>query len=144
MERKFELVSRIKEGKLPERSTKNSMAYDFYSPENFILKPKESYLLKTGIKAYMQEDEGLIINVRSSMGKKGIMFSNTSAWIDSDFYNNPDNEGEISLMFYNYGTEVWEVKKNDRVAQGMFIKYLKVDNDNESRERVSGIGSTGI
>lgn len=144
MERKFELVSRMKEGKLPERSTKNSMAYDFYSPEDFILKPKESYLLKTGIKAYMQEDEGLIINVRSSMGKKGIMFSNTSAWIDSDFYNNPNNEGEIGLMFYNYGNETWEVKKNDRVAQGMFIKYLKVDNDNASKERVSGIGSTGV
>ena len=91
--RKFEKVSRIEgEIELPRRSTKNSMAYDFYSPEDFELKPKETYMLKTGIKACMEEDEALILNVRSSMGKKHIMLANLSAWIDSDFYNNIDNE----------------------------------------------------
>ena len=93
MFRKFEKVSRIKEDiELPKRSTRNSMAYDFYSPENFELKPKETYMLKTGIKACMKEDEALILNVRSSMGKKHIMLANLSAWIDSDFYNNIENE----------------------------------------------------
>ena len=153
MLRKFEFVERVKSTgyemkepgfDLPKRSTKKSMAYDFYSPEDFELKPKEAYMLKTGVKAYMSDDEGLILNVRSSIGKKHIMLANTSAWIDSDFYNNPNNEGEIGLMFYNYGDETWKVNKNDRVAQAMFVKYLITDDDNTTAERVSGIGSTGV
>lgn len=99
--RKFEYVNRvISDGvqtlqpdfNLPKRSTAHSMAYDIYSPESFVLKPKQTYMLKTGIKAYMEDDEGLIINVRSSMGKKHIMLANINGWIDSDFYNNEDNE----------------------------------------------------
>lgn len=95
--RKFEFVERVKilpaiDLKLPERSTKNSMAYDMYSIEDFEVKPKETYMLKTGVKACMESDEGLIVNVRSSMGKKHIMMANTNGWIDSDFYNNADNE----------------------------------------------------
>lgn len=101
MERCFEYVKRIlyngfenlePDFNLPKRSTKHSMAYDIYSPESFILKPKETYMLKTGIKAKMGEDEGLILNIRSSMGRKHIMLANLSAWIDSDFYNNNENE----------------------------------------------------
>lgn len=101
MNRNFEFVKRVlndgfedilPDFNLPRRSTKNSMAYDFYSPEDFELKSKETYMLKTGIKAQMGEDEGLILNVRSSMGKKHIILANLSAWIDSDFYNNDENE----------------------------------------------------
>lgn len=50
--------------------------------------------------------------------------------------------GEIGLLFYNYGEEIWKVNKNDRVAQGMFIKYLKTDNDKVENERQGGWGST--
>lgn len=50
--------------------------------------------------------------------------------------------GEIGLLFYNYGEETWEVNKNDRIAQGMFIKYLKTDNDEVENERQGGWGST--
>lgn len=144
--REFEFVSRIteKDFNLPCRATKNSMAYDFYSPENFELKPGERYLLKTGVKAKMNANEGLILNVRSSMGKKGIMLCNTLGWIDSDFYNNEDNEGEIGLFFYNYGNDTWKVLKNDKIAQGMFINFLTTHNDNATGERAGGFGSTGV
>lgn len=50
--------------------------------------------------------------------------------------------GEIGLLFYNYGEETWKVNKNDRIAQGMFIKYLKTDNDEVENERQGGWGST--
>ena len=76
------------------------------------------------------------------MGKKNIMLSNTQAWIESDYYNNKDNEGEIGLFFYNYGDEKWEVKKGDSIAQGMFIKYLTTDDDNAEGIRNGGWGST--
>lgn len=148
--RKFEVVKRINEYstseemvvRLPERSTKNSMAYDFFAIEGFEVKPGEKYMYKSGIKAKMNDDEGLVLNVRSSMGKKGIMLANTSAWIDSDFYDNPDNEGEIGIYFYNYGTETWKVNAGDKIAQGMFIKYLTTDDDNVENVRKGGWGST--
>ena len=149
--RKFEYVSRIlstgyemkePDFKLPVRSTKNSMAYDIHSPESFELAPKQTYMLKTGIKAQMREDEGLILNVRSSMGKKHIMLANTNGWIDSDFYNNQDNEGEIGLLFYNYGEETWKVEKGERVAQAMFINFLLCDDDAAEGKRTGGFGST--
>ena len=64
--------------------------------------------------------------------------------IDADYINNKDNEGEIGLFFYNYGDEKWEVKKGDRIAQGMFIKYLTTDDDNAEGIRNGGWGSTNI
>ena len=50
--------------------------------------------------------------------------------------------GEIGLLFYNYGEEIWKVNKNDRIAQGIFIKYLKTDDDEVKNERQGGWGST--
>ena len=86
--RKFEYVNRVlstgysmkePEFDLPKRATKNSIAYDFYSPEDFVVEPHSKYMLWTGIKAQFQDDEALILNVRSSMGKKNIMLSTTNA-----------------------------------------------------------------
>lgn len=51
--------------------------------------------------------------------------------------------GEIGLLFYNYGEETWKVNKGDRVAQAMFIKFLTTDDDNAKGERKGGYGSTG-
>lgn len=123
---------------LPKRATTRSMAYDIYSPESFEIAPKEIYMLKTGITAKMREDEGLVLNVRSSMGKKHIMLANSSGWVDSDYYPN-----EIGLLFYNYGEETWKVEKGDRVAQAMFINFLTIDDDNANGVRKDGFGSTG-
>ena len=147
---KFEFTGILKEAseggpyrRLPERSTKGAMAYDFYSPIDFVVEPKQIYLLKTGIKAQFSNDIGLILNVRSSMGKKHIMLANSSGWVDSDFYNNPDNDGEIGFMFYNFGETNWEVKAGERVGQGMFVKFYVAENDDDVvTERKGGWGST--
>lgn len=152
MGRKFEYVNRVTstgyemknpEFDLPRRSTKHSIAYDFFSPETFTVQPKESYMLWSGVKAQFQDDEALLLNVRSSMGKKKIMLGNTQAWIECDYYGNPDNEGEIGILLYNYGDTPWEVNKGDKIAQGMFIKYLITDDDNAEGTRNGGWGSTG-
>lgn len=144
MSRKFEYISTVTnpDFNLPKRATAHSIAYDIYSPEDFTVKPREKYMLWSNIKAQFNPDEALLVNVRSSMGKKNIMLANTQGWIESDYYNNPDNEGNIGLMFYNYGTEEWKVQKNDRVAQAMFIKYLVTDDDNAEGTRSGGWGST--
>ena len=63
--------------------------------------------------------------------------------IDSDYYNNPDNEGEIILIMYNFGHETVTIEKGERIAQGIFMKYLIVDEDNNKVKRLGGFGSTG-
>ena len=131
--------------KLPTRSDKYSAGYDFYLNKDVIIKPKEQIVISTGIKAFMMPDEVLILQVRSSIGiKKNLMLSNSLGIIDSSFYNNPANEGNIQCVLYNYGDKTQELKAGDRIVQGIFMKYLIADNDIfANTERIGGIGSSG-
>ncbi|MDC7243177.1 MAG: hypothetical protein PQJ44_04400, partial [Sphaerochaetaceae bacterium] len=63
--------------------------------------------------------------------------------IDSDYYNNPDNEGEIMLILYNFGKEPVAINKGERIAQGIFMKYFTVDENETTIKRLGGFGSTG-
>lgn len=126
---------------LPTRATKMSMAYDFYANKDYKVKPSEVCKIWTDVKAYMQEDEGLILNVRSSMGGR-FMLANSQGWIDRDYFGNESNDGNIGIFLLNISDEVQEIRKGDRVAQGMFIKYLVADNGNLDNERTGGFGST--
>ena len=148
MNRYFEIVSdkyRKNEGEiiLPTRATKHSIAYDFYSPVAVTIPPMQSVMIWTDVKAHFNEDEALLLNVRSSMGKHPIMIANTQGWIESDYCNNPDNDGNIGVRLFNLGTAPYIVRVGDRVAQGMFIKYLVADNGNTDNTRQGGFGSSG-
>ena len=69
----------------------------------------------------MNKDEVLLILVRSSMGfKYNIRLCNQVGIVDSDYYNNPDNEGHIFIALKNEGEKVFKVKKGDKFAQGIF------------------------
>ena len=127
---------------IPTRATKNSAAYDFYCNNDYVVKPNEIVKIWTDVKAYMQSDEVLILNIRSSMGGK-FMLANTQGWVDSDYYENPDNDGSIGIFLKNISNESQKLEKGSRIAQGMFIKYLTVDNDNTKTKRVGGFGSSG-
>ena len=144
--RGFERVSGFDKAVLPARKTTGSCGYDIhiYSATPTTIKPHESKVFCTGIKAYMPSDEFLAIYIRSSIGiKKHLMLNNAVAAIDSDFYNNKDNEGHIIIALYNYGDELVTLEPFERVAQGVFQEYGGVDNDNADQTRTGGIGSTG-
>lgn len=148
MNRYFEAVSdnfrkNSSDIKLPTRATKHSIAYDFYSPIDIIIEPMKSAMIWTDVKVKFNTDEAFLINVRSSMGKHPIMIANTQGWIESDYYSNPDNDGNIGVRLFNLGTEPYVIKAGDRIAQGMFIKYLEADNGNTDAERNGGFGSSG-
>jgi dUTP pyrophosphatase len=89
----------------------------------------------------MQDDECLIINVRSSMGGK-FMLANTQGWIDMDYYSNEGNDGNIGIFLKNISDEVQVIKRGDRIAQGAFTKDLPADNGNTDAVRIGGFGST--
>ena len=129
---------------LPKRSTSKSAGYDIRSMESGIIKPGESKRFKTGLKVNMNDDEVLYIYSRSSLGYKyNVTMVNSVGVIDADFYNNPDNEGHFSICLINHGDKDFEVNVGDRIAQGVFTKFLTVDNEEEIKtKRLGGFGST--
>lgn len=129
---------------LPKRATKYSAGYDIHCPFDMVLPAKGMVKVPTLLKVDMDDDDVFIIDVRSSLGfKHNIRLCNTIAVIDKDYYNNPDNEGHIFLKFYNPNDYDIIFKSNDRIAQGMFLKYGITVDDKTEGLRESGIGSTG-
>lgn len=143
--RKFEKVSYSEEGILPTRGDVRSAGYDLYTPVKIIVGAHQMIKVSTKIKAYMEPDEVLNIYPRSSIGiKKHLMLANSVGIIDSSYVDNADNEGDIIVALYNYGDEEIVIEAGDRIAQGVFNKYLITDDDNTTNtERKGGIGSTG-
>lgn len=129
---------------LPKRSTAKSGGYDFFVQEDIVCKSHEITLVKTGIKAKFPDDEVLLLFNRSSNPKKkGLIIPNGVGVVDADYYNNPDNEGEIGGLFYNMLDEDVVLKAGDKMMQGIFVKYGITDSDNATGERAGGFGSTG-
>ena len=132
---------------LPERKTRCSAGYDIESAEDCVIpafKPGiKPTLIKTGIKAYMQDNEYLMLCNRSSNPKKkGLILSNSVGIVDADYYGNVDNDGAIMFAFYNVFAEDVEIKKGDIIGQAIFQKYEIVEGDNAEGERAGGFGST--
>lgn len=144
--RKFEKVSYIEdEIILPTRATENSAGYDFYANEDALIPVRRFHVFKTGVKAYMPKNEYLAIYIRSSMAfKRNLQLVNQVGIVDSDYVDNPDNEGLICIGLYNIGDKPVYINKGERIAQGIFCKYYTVDGDKStSKERKGGIGSSG-
>ena len=104
---------------LPKRSTKSSAGYDIRSIEQGVIPPHQSKIFKTGLKVCMNSDEVLYIYSRSSFGYK------------------------YDVCLTNNGNSDFKVNINDRIAQGVFMKYLTVDDEEEINSvRTGGFGST--
>ena len=106
--RGFEVVSAFEEQdiNLPTRKTTESAGYDIECAEAVTLEPGQVVLVPTGIKAFMAYDEYLAIHIRSSMAiKRHLALVNSTGIIDSDYYNNDDNEGQIMIALLNFGKE---------------------------------------
>lgn len=113
--------------------------------KNEIKKAFAPTLVHTGIKAYMQDDEVLkLYNRSSNPGKLGLVLANGVGVVDSDYYGNESNDGEIMFAFYNFLPWVVKIKRGDKLGQGVFEKYYKADEDTTSKEvnRQGGFGST--
>lgn len=129
--------------KLPKRTTTNAAGYDFESLVDFDLNPGDNIKIPLGIKVYMEPDEVFFLLVRSSMGfKYNVRMCNQVGVIDADFVDNEENEGHMWIKLYNEGEKVYSIKKGDKIAQGIFIKYLKTDDDLSGKTRKGGLGST--
>lgn len=128
---------------IPKRSTKYSAGYDICIPCDVTLKVGETLKVHTDLKCNMDKDLVMLILPRSSVGiKKGINLMNTCGVIDSDYYGNDSNDGNIILpLIKTFGEEV-TLKAGEKVAQAIFVRYA-TSNDIVDTERKGGVGSTG-
>lgn len=140
----FEKVERIEKVELPKRSTSSSAGYDFINPEQVEIEPNEIVYVKTGVKAKFPQNEFLaLVNRSSNPKKKGLILANSIGIVDSDYYNNPDNEGEIAFAFMNITSDTVVIEAGEKLGQGIFMKYEKAVDDSAEGIREGGFGSTG-
>lgn len=171
--RGFEVVTKYKDQgiTIPKRATKGSAGYDIAAAEDITIpsiwniltknsgvdamkngeivdKNKnhlKSILVPTGIKAYMPQEEFLMLVNRSSNPLKNhLSLPNGVGIIDADYYGNENNEGEIFVQLINYGMEDYLIEKGDRIAQGIFMSYGTADGEPDVLgNRTGGFGSSG-
>jgi dUTP pyrophosphatase len=132
---------------IPSRKTECSAGYDIHVPtdKEIIIRPSETVMVASNIAVFMDENEYFTIHIRSSAGiKKKLQLANGVGIIDSDYYGNEDNGGNIILAIRNYGNETVILQPGERIAQGIFHRYLTASDEKKPNEkRNGGIGSTG-
>lgn len=147
--RRFERIDapRAIDAALPKRATAHSAGYDFVAPYDIVIYAggRAVAMLHTGVKARMEPDEFLMMCIRSSLGIKwGLALANGTGIIDADYYGNSNNDGEICIALVNHDPyRDVKIHKGDRIAQGIFMKYLLAEDDETDAERNGGVGSTG-
>lgn len=153
--RKFEVVKEEAqkflqvETIIPTRADNRSAGYDFYSKEEKVLMPGEFHTFWTDVKAQMFYDNVLKLYPRSGNGcKKGLVLRNGTGIIDPSYYGNSSNDGNIGICLVNQGSEPAFIAEGDRIAQGVFSRYLITDDDQfltkkKSPQRMGGFGSSG-
>lgn len=100
-------------------------------------------LISTGLKCCLSKDEYLKIVVRSSTPLKyWLILANSEGVIDSDYYNNADNEGEIYIQIINLSPFDLKIKKGETIAQGLIMPVNHAKCAIKSEERIGGFGST--
>lgn len=120
------------------------LTLDEFARETKALKIKPT-LVPTGIKCQLNDNKYLEISVRSSLPlKHWLILANGVGIIDADYYNNPDNEGEIYFQLINLAPFDIQLKKGDRIGQGIIKCYGLVEGDayNQGKIRTGGFGST--
>ena len=100
-------------------------------------------LVSTGMKCQIPEGYYLQLSLRSSTPlKHWIIKANGVGIIDADYYNNPDNEGEIFFQLINLFPYAIQIKKGDKIGQGILLPYITTEDDEATETRSGGFGST--
>lgn len=100
-------------------------------------------LVSTGMKCHLEPGQYLELSVRSSTSlKHWLIMGNSVGIIDADYCDNPDNEGEIFFQLINLSPFAIQLKRGDKIGQGIIKTYGVTDDDSATGERLGGFGST--
>ena len=137
---------------LPKKGSKYSAGYDIHSNEDCTIQPQSRKLVSTGVKLdNMPTNNYIRIAPRSGLSVKNSIDVGAGV-VD------PDYRGELKVLLINNGTEVFNIRKRDRIAQLIIERfsnntiirgetesgdyYVESENNNERGE--DGFGSTGL
>lgn len=90
----------------------------------------------------MEDYEVLMLFNRSSNPGKGLILANGVGVVDSDYYNNSSNEGNIGFAFFSLNPRKIVIKAGEKIGQGVFMTYLRTNDDSTEATREGGFGST--
>ena len=140
---RFHILNK-KDATMPSRGSNASAGYDVHLTEDVTLKPNERKLTFTGVALELDNDKVAELHIRSSVGvKKGVILSNGTGIIDSDYYANESNGGDIGIPLWNTSKKTVEFKKGERVAQIIIKQYYTVVDCGANGNRTGGFGSSG-
>jgi len=128
---------------IPAYQSELAAGFDLHSIEDCILKPGERKLIKTGLAFEIEKGYEVQIRPRSGLAfKHGITVLNSPGTIDADY------RGEIMVLLINLGSEEFEIKKGDRIAQGVVAPvvqatFIETDELSDTKRGSGGFGSTG-
>jgi dUTP pyrophosphatase len=138
-------VLKIRNVKTPSRGTSSSAGIDFYVPndsEDSILKPGESALIPSGIRAHVPRGYALIAFNKSGVAtKQGLSVG--ACVVDEDY------RLEIHLHVINTSNQDQHIKSGQKLVQFILVpvfydeiqEVTSIENDTE---RTGGFGSTGL
>lgn len=129
---------------LPKYHTPESAGFDLAASEDMVIEPGQVAKVPTGLVIEAPKGHFLLIAARSSLPlKKGLTMANGIGVVDPDFAGPND---EIQIIVHNFTDSAVEVKKGERLAQGIFIKMDRAEwkevEEIRSEDR-GGYGSTG-
>lgn len=130
---------------LPEYQTPGSVGFDLAASSNITIAPGTIALVPTGLVIQVPSGHFLGIFARSSTPlKKGLMVANGVGVIDEDYCGPAD---EVKIQVLNFTGSAVEVKRGDRIAQGLFLPVTRVawkEETGDLREGSrGGFGATG-
>jgi dUTP pyrophosphatase len=139
-------LQRLPHGKdlpLPARATEHAAGLDVVAAEDVTLSPGQRHAVATGFAIAIPEGYEVQVRPRSGLAMKhGITCLNTPGTIDSDY------RGEVKVILANLGSEPFEVRRGERIAQlvpapVLASSFREVETLSETSRGAGGFGSTG-
>lgn len=129
----------------PTYMTDKAVGADCFASEDATIQPGAIEIVPTGVKArFNGSEEGLFPFIRSSIPrKKGLLLANGVGVVESDYADNPDNDGNIGFMFLNFGSEAVTIKRFERIGQIVLLPILRFENAGYAGMERGASGSTG-
>lgn len=128
---------------LPAYATDGAAGMDVVAAENLTLAPGARHAVATGFAMAIPPGYEVQVRPRSGLAlKHGITCLNTPGTIDSDY------RGEVKVILANLGSEAFEIRRGDRIAQLVpapvqRAMLTEVDSLDETVRGTGGFGSTG-
>src|SRR4029450_3062123 len=110
---------------LPKYETGGAAGFDLAASADVTIAPGTIALVPTGLVIQVPQGHFLGIFARSSTPlKKGLMVANGVGVIDEDYCGPKD---EVRIQVLNFTQTPVEVKRGDRIAQGLLLPVTRVE-----------------